>query len=375
MWRLQDTCRTPESLDTIGLKPRNTACTDDPLECVLFQQRKPKSWPVNVMGGESEGNAADISLSHVMTYQVTDLQPPTLRLIIGIQETVSVELVLLPQVVSQSHFWHHPASRQTMGKTALKLDSPADGISMGSTKKNPSPRAKGRPRKSLMRQHRKESLRAELADEPMSPQAESPLLKPAEDGPQQPGTASSNNDDKPSRRAIKLPSTSLHRSKRAEKGNNNDDKNENADTNQKEQSPVSTARRSGIMSWRSRNFTASIVEDAPPASCPLSCQPSACFIGSLNGTISEMHLPLLTKQTKARVNALKADPKQRQLEVTIERSDELPFGAYSHPQVRVHIVDRCTGRAICPAQMTSEAKFCVASDNNANYTSEFCAGL
>ncbi|KAF1780875.1 Udp N-acetylglucosamine O-acyltransferase, C-terminal [Phytophthora cactorum] len=56
--------------------------------------------------------------------------------------------------------------------------------------------------------------------------------------------------------------------------------------------------------------------------------------------------------------------KARQLEVTIEHSDELPFGAYSHPQVRVHIVDRCTGRALCPPQMTSEAKFCM--DNNAN---------
>ncbi|KAG1683778.1 hypothetical protein DVH05_013134 [Phytophthora capsici] len=82
--------------------------------------------------------------------------------------------------------------------------------------------------------------------------------------------------------------------------------------------------------------------------------------------MSDIHLPLLTKQTKARVNALKAAPTQCQLEVTIERSDELPYGAYSQPVVRVHFVDRCTGRALCPAQMTTEAKFYCGSDNTNN---------
>ncbi|KAG4055025.1 hypothetical protein JG687_00004691 [Phytophthora cactorum] len=231
-----------------------------------------------------------------------------------------------------------------MGKKALKIDSPADG--MGTRKKN----AKGRPRKSLMRQHRRESLQAELTGEPQSPEAES-LLKPVEEGTQQ-------RSKKPSR----LPSASLHRPKRDGKSDINDQN--DAETQQNEKSPQPTARRSTFMSWRSRNSTTTIVEDAPPASCPLTCQPSSCFIGSLNGTISEMHLPLLTRQTKARMDALKSSPKQRQLEVTIEHSDELPFGAYSHPQVRVHIVDRCTGRALCPPQMTSEAKFCM--DNNAN---------
>ncbi|POM57964.1 WD40 repeat-like protein [Phytophthora palmivora] len=239
-----------------------------------------------------------------------------------------------------------------MGKAPLKLDTPDDGTTKGSRKKKPSPRSKGRPRKSAMRKHRRESFQAELAEEAQSPQAESPLLKSVEEVPQQSGISSSTKSGKPSRRMIRLPS---HRSNRAEKGNN--DKDEHSDTHQ---SPISTARHSGLMSWR--NSTTSIVEDTAPASCPLSCQPSACFIGSLNGTISEMHLPLLTKQTKARINALKAESKQRQLEVTIERSDELPFGAYSHPQVRVHIVDRCTGRALCPAQMTSEAKFYIAAD-------------
>ncbi|KAG7377606.1 Jouberin [Phytophthora pseudosyringae] len=254
-----------------------------------------------------------------------------------------------------------------MGKKALKLDSPADGTSAGASKKKPSPRTKGRPRKSLMRQHRKESLQAELAEEPQSPQAESPLLKTVGEVTQPP----SSKGEKPSRRTTRLPSASLPRPKRAGKGNNNNENNDNADTHQNEQSSIPTARRSSFMSWRSRNSTATIVEDTPPASCPLSCQPSACFIGSLNGTISEMHLPLLTKQTKARMNALKGAPKQRQLEVTIERSDELPFGAYSHPQVHVHIVDRCTGRALCPTQMTSEAKFYAASNNNANCTNAF----
>ncbi|KAG6612767.1 WD40 repeat-like protein [Phytophthora cinnamomi] len=160
---------------------------------------------------------------------------------------------------------------------------------------------------------------------------------------------STNTEDKPSRRM----------SKRADKGNNN----ESGNAPQNQQSPIPSGRRSSIMSWRTRNSTASIVEDAPPASCPLSCQRSSCFIGSLNGSISEVHLPLLSKQTKSRLNALKTQPKQRKLEITIERSDELPFGAYSHPQVRVHIVDRCTGRALCPPQITSEAKFSAGLSN------------
>ncbi|KAL4161604.1 hypothetical protein PRNP1_002156 [Phytophthora ramorum] len=255
-----------------------------------------------------------------------------------------------------------------MGKKELKLSSPGDGISMRSAKKkSPSLRAKGRPQKSLMRQHRRQSLEAEMPEQPHSPQAESPLLKPEEGN-----TTASPRDkgEKPSRRTGGLHSASLQWPKRGSKGDNNA-RNASAEAHPNEQSPTTTARRSSLMSWRSRNSTASIVEDTPPASCPLSCQPSSCFIGSLNGTTSEMHLPLLTKQTKARLTALKAAPTQRQLEVTIERSDELPFGAYSHPQVRVHIVDRCTGRALCPAQITTEAKFCAASDTNNDCTNAF----
>ncbi|KAL4177196.1 hypothetical protein KRP22_002130 [Phytophthora ramorum] len=255
-----------------------------------------------------------------------------------------------------------------MGKKELKLSSPGDGISMRSAKKkSPSLRAKGRPQKSLMRQHRRQSLEAEMSEQPHSPQAESPLLKPEEGN-----TTASPRDkgEKPSRRTGGLHSTSLQWPKRGSKGDNNA-RNASAEAHPNEQSPTTTARRSSLMSWRSRNSTASIVEDTPPASCPLSCQPSSCFIGSLNGTTSEMHLPLLTKQTTARLTALKAAPTQRQLEVTIERSDELPFGAYSHPQVRVHIVDRCTGRALCPAQITTEAKFCAASDTNNDCTNAF----
>ncbi|ETL82707.1 hypothetical protein L917_17175 [Phytophthora nicotianae] len=232
-----------------------------------------------------------------------------------------------------------------MGKKALKLDRPAD--EMGAKKK------KSRPRKSLMRKHRRASFQAELSGKPQSPEAES-LLQSAQEEAQQPSSKSNRSN----RRTARLPSSP----KRDASGDNND-KNE-AEPQQNEQSPPPTARRSTFMSWRSRNSTTTIVEDAPPASCPLTCQPSSCFIGSLNGTISEMHLPLLTKHTKARMDALRAAPKQQQLEVTIEHSDELPFGAYAHPQVRVHIVDRCTGRALCPSQMTSEAKFCM--DNNAN---------
>ncbi|KAK1932430.1 Jouberin [Phytophthora citrophthora] len=248
----------------------------------------------------------------------------------------------------------------TMGKKALELDSPTERDSIMSRKKNPSPRAHNRPRKSLMRKHRRQSLEKETAGQPHSPQAESPLLKPEEDLIQQqeihPPTKK---NEKPARRQ-KLPSNSL-RSKPADTGNN-----------QNEQKAQPPARRSGLLSWRSRDSTTSIVEDAPPSSCQLS---SSCFIGSLNGTMSEIHLPLLTKQTQARVTALIAAPIQRHLEVTIERSDELPYGAYSQPLVRVHFVDRCTGRALCPAQMTTEAKFYCGSGNNANCVSKFCLNI
>ncbi|KAG1689842.1 hypothetical protein DVH05_001876 [Phytophthora capsici] len=229
-----------------------------------------------------------------------------------------------------------------MGKKALKLDSPSDGDHIGSRKKSPSPR---RPRKSLMKQHRRQSLEKEIAEQPHSPQAESPLLKPEEDLTQQEIPPPIND------KRQKLPSNS-RRSKATDTGNKQNEKNARP-----------TARRSGLLSWRNRDSTTSIVEDAPPSSCQLS---SSCFIGSLNGTMSDIHLPLLTKQTKARVNALKAAPTQCQLEVTIERSDELPYGAYSQPVVRVHFVDRCTGRALCPAQMTTEAKFYCGSDNTNN---------
>ncbi|GMF53263.1 unnamed protein product [Phytophthora fragariaefolia] len=236
----------------------------------------------------------------------------------------------------------------TMGKKAMTLDTSGDGTKEDTAKR--SPKAKGRPRKSVMRQHRKASLRAERAEEPLSPQAESPLLENSDEVLQQ--STLSSKDAKSIRRKGRLSS-----SKR-------DNNNGNGEVLQNQQSPTPSGRRSSIMSWRSRNSTASIVEDAPPASCPLSCQPSACFIGSLNGSITETHLPLLSKHTKARLNALKTQQDQRQLEITIERSDELPFGAYSHPQVCVHIVDRCTGRALCPPQITSEAKFCDGLSNN-----------
>ncbi|KAL3667289.1 hypothetical protein V7S43_007521 [Phytophthora oleae] len=241
-----------------------------------------------------------------------------------------------------------------MGKKALKLDSPADGGSTGARKKTASPH--GRPRKSLMRKHRRQSLEKEIAEQPHSPQAASPLLRHEEDLTEQLEIPPpSNKNEKPTRRQ-KLASNS-RRSKPADNGNN-----------QSEQNAQASARRSGLLSWRNRDSSTSIVEDYPPSSCQLS---SSCFIGSLNGTMSDIHLPLLTKQTKARVIALKAAPIQRQLEVTIERSDELPFGAYSQPQVRVHFVDRCTGRALCPAQMTTEAKFYCGSNNNADCVNAF----
>ncbi|GMF14075.1 unnamed protein product [Phytophthora lilii] len=260
-------------------------------------------------------------------------------------------------------------NQPAMRKNELKLDNPAHDTKTISSKRSPKNRAKERPRKSFMRQHRRASLQAELNDEQQSSQAESPLLQPDDSTPQQSDTPTATKKrEKTSRRAGRLPSASQHRPK-----HNTEDNSGRVDGQHIEQNTIPTARRSSILSWRSRNSTASLVENAPPSSCPLSCQPSACFIGSLNGTISEMHLPLLSKQTKARLNALKAQPNRRQLEITIERSDELPFGAYSHPQVRIHILDRCTGRSLCPPQMTSEGKFWTGLNNNDDWTSKLHA--
>lgn len=63
----------------------------------------------------------------------------------------------------------------------------------------------------------------------------------------------------------------------------------------------------------------------------------------------------LSRAAQAHVQALPSVAKTCWVELFIERSDELPFGVYSKPQVRVHLVDRFSGRATQPTQTTSPA--------------------
>ncbi|KAL7685091.1 putative WW domain, EF-hand domain pair, WD40/YVTN repeat-like-containing domain superfamily [Plasmopara halstedii] len=188
-----------------------------------------------------------------------------------------------------------------------------------------SPLANEKLGKSLVRQHRLKKFQATLTE---VPEAKSPLPEPLS----KPTKKISNQNDMP-----KLLTA--------------DDNNEieNADRQKKKQTFEPSAGFLLLRRWMS---DASIVE-APS----LACRPLSYFFGSLNRAISDKHIPSLTKQTKTRIDVLKAVSKKSHLEVTIECSDELPYGAYSHPQVRVHIVNRCTGRVLCPSQTTQMAKF------------------
>lgn len=64
----------------------------------------------------------------------------------------------------------------------------------------------------------------------------------------------------------------------------------------------------------------------------------------------------LSRTAQSQLQALAPLAKKCWIELFVKRSDELPFGAYSKPQVRVHLVDRFTGRAMQPTQTTSPAK-------------------
>lgn len=83
---------------------------------------------------------------------------------------------------------------------------------------------------------------------------------------------------------------------------------------------------------------------------------AASILGSLRGPMTETHLPLLDSDVQAQLQQLSV-PGSQALEILIDNSDELPFGAYSRPLVRVHVVDRCTGRALQPPVTTGRGRF------------------
>lgn len=87
--------------------------------------------------------------------------------------------------------------------------------------------------------------------------------------------------------------------------------------------------------------------------------------------------PALSSRAQTTVEALPSIAKTCWIELFLERSDELPFGVYSKPQVRAHLVDRFTGRAIHAAQTSSPAKLLPSSSEASTaaiaYVRRLCA--
>lgn len=79
-------------------------------------------------------------------------------------------------------------------------------------------------------------------------------------------------------------------------------------------------------------------------------------MGTLRTPVQSSTAPSLSSLSKSQVQTLAPIAKKCWVELFIERSDELPFGVYSRPQVAVHLVDRFTGRAIHQTLTTSRAK-------------------
>lgn len=79
-------------------------------------------------------------------------------------------------------------------------------------------------------------------------------------------------------------------------------------------------------------------------------------MGTLRTPVQSTSAPSLSSLAQSQVQSLAPIAKKCWIELFVERSDELPFGVYSRPQVAVHLVDRFTGRAIHQTLTTSRAK-------------------
>lgn len=79
-------------------------------------------------------------------------------------------------------------------------------------------------------------------------------------------------------------------------------------------------------------------------------------MGTLRTPVQRSTAPSLSSLSQSQVQSLAPIAKKCWIELFVERSDELPFGVYSRPQVAVHLVDRFTGRAVHQTLTTSRAK-------------------
>lgn len=83
-------------------------------------------------------------------------------------------------------------------------------------------------------------------------------------------------------------------------------------------------------------------------------------LGSLQPVVTEAELPQLSDPAESSLQSLgKSDTGAKTfcIELEIIRTDELQFGISSKPQVRVFVVDLCTGRMLHPTQTTMPASF------------------
>lgn len=93
---------------------------------------------------------------------------------------------------------------------------------------------------------------------------------------------------------------------------------------------------------------------------------SAALLGSLRVPTTETQLPLLDSGAQAALQ-LAFSSGSTVVQITVRRSDELPFGVYSHPVVRIHVVDRCTGRALQPPLSTAPGRFTDDGDSRSTH--------
>lgn len=84
-------------------------------------------------------------------------------------------------------------------------------------------------------------------------------------------------------------------------------------------------------------------------------------MGSLQPVVAEAELPKLSEAAETSLRSVgnnnDAGAKPFCIELEVLRTDELQFGICIKPQVRIYVVDLCTGRMLHPMQMTLPASF------------------
>lgn len=193
-----------------------------------------------------------------------------------------------------------------------------------------------------------------LANTSPGAQAETSLLVRPDEG-QQP---INHETPRSTRRATRLLSSAFQRRQRP--ASSSAAKTPEAELDRKQEHSAASPRQTN--SRRSTFFNARASHQRPRATSLCAAiassrfASSAALLGSLRVPTIETQLPLLDSRAQVALQ-LASSSGSKALQITVRRSDELPFGVYSHPVVRVHVVDRCTGRALQPSLTTSPGRF------------------